>query len=61
MLEELSRFFKNSDIKFYVIGAVARDIIMHANGENQAEQHKTLILLLRFRIGRNIKLLRMAS
>jgi predicted nucleotidyltransferase len=33
MLEELSRFFKNSDIKFYVIGAVARDIIMHANGE----------------------------
>jgi hypothetical protein len=33
LLEQLSKFFKDIQTKFFIIGATARDMIMDAHGE----------------------------
>ena len=42
MLEELSRFLSHIEIKFYIIGAVARDIILQAHREKPSRATQDL-------------------
>jgi predicted nucleotidyltransferase len=46
MLEELSGFLSTLKIKFYVIGAVARDIIMQTHGEKPGRVTQDLAIAI---------------
>jgi predicted nucleotidyltransferase len=46
ILEELSSFLSHIEIKFYVIGAVARDIIMQAHGEKPGRATQDLVIAI---------------
>lgn len=42
LLEQLSQFFDSIDTKFYIIGAIARDMIMDAHGEKSGRTTRDL-------------------